>query len=130
MMMQSIINRQAFQIIRRGNTQLDKVRCISSAQLTINSATDDIPNMPQKEELKFGKTFAPHMLQIHYVKDEGGWQSPEIIPFQDLKISPAAAALHYGMFNIYGCSVFFSLHYALNLSAVLNTNNILRSRML
>ena len=93
MMMQSmILNRQAFQ------TQLDKIRCISSAQLTINSIKDNmIPDMPPKEELKFGKTFAPHMLQIHYVKDKGGWQSPEIIPFQDLKISPAAAALHYGI---------------------------------
>jgi len=98
-MIQSIINRQALRVIRRGNTQLDKVRCISSAQLTINSCTtDNIPQMPPKEELTFGKTFAPHMLQINYVKDKGGWQSPEIIPFQDLKISPAAAALHYGMF--------------------------------
>jgi len=99
-MIQSIINRQALRAIRRGNTsaQLDKVRCISSSQLTINSCTTDIPDMPPKEELTFGKTFAPHMLQIHYVKDKGGWQSPEIIPFQDLKISPAAAALHYGMF--------------------------------
>ena len=99
MMQSMIINRQAFQIIRRGNgntyTQLDKVRCISSAQLTINSCnTDNI--MPPKEELTFGKTFAPHMLQINYVKDKGGWQSPEIIPFQDLQISPATAALHYG----------------------------------
>jgi len=92
-MQSMIINRQAFQIIRRGNgntyTQLDKVRCISSAQLTINSITDDIPAMPAKEKLTFGKTFAPHMLQINYVKDKGGWQSPEIIPFQDLQISPA-----------------------------------------
>ena len=113
-MMQSIINRQAFQIIRRGNTQLDKVRCISSSQLTINSITDDIPAMPAKEELTFGKTFAPHMLQIHYVKDKGGWQSPEIIPFQDLKISPAAAALHYGVFFCCCCCrVFFLLHCAL-----------------
>ena len=111
MMMQSFINRQAFQIIRRGNTQLDKVRCVSSSQLTINSCnTDNI--MPPKEELTFGKTFAPHMLQIHYVKDKGGWQSPEIIPFQDLKISPAAAALHYGVFFCC-CRVFLLLHCAL-----------------
>jgi len=107
--MQSTINRQAFQIIRRGNTQFDKVRCISSAQLTINSIKDNmIPQMPPKEELTFGKTFAPHMLQIHYVKDKGGWQSPEIIPFQDLQISPAAAALHYGVFVLIVVFSFFS----------------------
>jgi len=53
--------------------------------------------MPSKEELKFGKTFAPHMLMMHYSEADGGWQPPEIVPFQDLKINPAAAALHYGL---------------------------------
>jgi len=36
------------------------------------------------------------MLQIYYNKEKGGWQSPTIVPFQDLKLSPASAALHYG----------------------------------
>jgi hypothetical protein len=33
----------------------------------------------------------------HYSLNNGGWQDPEIVPFQDLKLSPAAAALHYGL---------------------------------
>ncbi len=30
------------------------------------------------------------------MKNGGGWQSPEIVPFQELKLSPAASSLHYG----------------------------------
>ncbi len=76
-------------------------RAISSSQLSIHPHSNDkrdelYSKLPPKETLKFGKTFAPHMLQIHYNKDKGGWQSPTIVPFQDLKISPASAALHYG----------------------------------
>ena len=112
-MMQSIINRQALRVIRRGNTQLDKARCISSAQLTINSIKDNmIPDMPPKEELTFGKTFAPHMLQIHYVKDKGGWQSPEIIPFQDLQISPAGKFYDVISFVQYEVSAIWLLYLA------------------
>ena len=75
-------------------------RTISSARLVFNQLTEsDGSNetiMPPKEELQFGKTFAPHMLQIHYKKSSGGWEAPAIVPFQDLKLSPAASALHYG----------------------------------
>ena len=80
-------------------------RAISSSQLSIHPHSDDKLNelhskLPPKETLKFGKTFAPHMLQIHYDKKKGGWQSPTIVPFQDLKLSPASAALHYGEYSI------------------------------
>jgi len=53
--------------------------------------------LPPKEELKFGKIFSSHMLEVEYNKAMGGWQAPSIVPFHDLKISPAAAALHYGL---------------------------------
>lgn len=38
-----------------------------------------------------------HMLTIEWTK-EGNWGKPKIIPYQDLKISPAASCLHYGAF--------------------------------
>ena len=77
-------------------------RSISSAQLTIDSSMPVgmpgcPPEMPAKESLSFGKTFSPHMLRCHYVKDGGGWQSPEIVPFQNIHLSPAASSLHYGL---------------------------------
>eukprot|EP00985_Skeletonema_marinoi_P028797 scaffold26040_cov122-Skeletonema_marinoi.AAC.4 len=73
-------------------------RSISSAQLTISSdSPNNNNNIPQnKQELQFGKVFSSHMLQIPYKGGSGGWQSPEIVPFHDLKISPAASSLHYG----------------------------------
>lgn len=78
------------------NTTASSNRFISSAQLTINPAVGEA-NIPQnKKELQFGRVFSSHMLQIPYNGDSGGWQSPEIVPFHDLKISPAASSLHYG----------------------------------
>ena len=55
------------------------------------------PEMPAKETLSFGKIFSPHMLRCRYTKDGGGWQSPEIVPFQNIALSPAASSLHYGL---------------------------------
>mmetsp|Transcript_34898 Transcript_34898/g.73603 ORF Transcript_34898/g.73603 Transcript_34898/m.73603 type:complete len:127 (+) Transcript_34898:407-787(+) len=90
-------------------------RAISSANLTIqrhppleNTNTTNTTNnndemmmmMPPKEELQFGKTFSPHMLLCHYKTSKNGnsgqWEHPQIVPFQDLKLSPAASSLHYG----------------------------------
>ncbi|MHB1920811.1 MAG: branched-chain amino acid aminotransferase [Chitinophagaceae bacterium] len=44
--------------------------------------------------LIFGKNFADHMLVADY--ENGEWQTPSIIPFQHLSLSPSNAALHYG----------------------------------
>ena len=82
-------------------------RAICSAQLSIHPLPSDAlhssrKQLPPKETLKFGKTFAPHMLQVHFNKDMGGWQSPTILPFQELKLSPASAALHYGKCDVVG----------------------------
>ena len=54
-----------------------------------------IENRPAKEDLAFGTTISDHMLMVEWEK-EGGWKTPRIVPYQDLKISPAASSLHYG----------------------------------
>jgi branched-chain amino acid aminotransferase len=51
---------------------------------------------PPKESLIFGKTFTSHMLTVEWSKEKG-WSAPEIKPFQDLSLSPAASVLHYGL---------------------------------
>ncbi|KAL7539815.1 hypothetical protein ACHAXR_009621 [Thalassiosira sp. AJA248-18] len=112
--MRSLMNRTAMRIFGSKNEIIAyniTKRAISSAQLTINQVSEksNTTLMPPKEELKFGKIFAPHMLQVHYDKAKGGWQAPAIVPFQDLKLSPAAAALHYGLECFEGMKAYKSI---------------------
>lgn len=44
--------------------------------------------------LKFGRDFSDHMLLAEYANGE--WKDVKIIPFQDIKFSPAASVFHYG----------------------------------
>jgi len=44
--------------------------------------------------LPFGKHFTDHMLEVDCVNGE--WTKVQIRPFQDLSLSPALSALHYG----------------------------------
>jgi branched-chain amino acid aminotransferase len=44
--------------------------------------------------LPFGKYFTDHMLEVDYV--DGEWKQVTIKPFQNLSLSPALAAIHYG----------------------------------
>jgi branched-chain amino acid aminotransferase len=75
-------------------------RFISSSQLTIDRATDDarFANRPRKEDLTFGTTFSDHMLMIEWNK-ANQWEPPRIVPYGDLRLSPAASSLHYGTNN-------------------------------
>ena len=46
------------------------------------------------ENLVFGKVYSDHMFVADYI--DGQWQDSRIIPYDDLKLSPATSALHYG----------------------------------
>ena len=75
-------------------------RCINSSALTVTPSTGSIfenqpSEMPPKESLTFGTTFAPHMLNISYNNDD--WAKPEIIPYGKISITPGSACLNYGM---------------------------------
>jgi branched-chain amino acid aminotransferase len=48
----------------------------------------DFSNLP------FGRYFTDHMLEVDY--SNGEWQKVSIRPFENLSLSPALAALHYG----------------------------------
>jgi hypothetical protein len=50
---------------------------------------------PEVTALKFGKHFTDHMLKILYHESLGGWQRPEILPFENIVLHPAAKVLHY-----------------------------------
>jgi len=49
-----------------------------------------------KEELKFGKTFSDHMLEIDWTVQKG-WEAPRIGPYGPFAIDPSASVLHYGL---------------------------------
>jgi branched-chain amino acid aminotransferase len=43
--------------------------------------------------IKFGRVFSDHMFMMDYA--DGAWGAPRIMPFGDLRMSPAALVLHY-----------------------------------
>jgi branched-chain amino acid aminotransferase len=47
-----------------------------------------------REKSAFGTTFSDHMLLA--TCREGRWDEPEILPYRDLPMAPAASVLHYG----------------------------------
>ncbi|MFD2248219.1 branched-chain amino acid aminotransferase [Pontibacter ruber] len=44
--------------------------------------------------IEFGKIFSDHMLVADF--RDGAWQTPEIVPYGNMPLSPATSALHYG----------------------------------
>nr|XP_022900476.1 branched-chain-amino-acid aminotransferase, cytosolic [Onthophagus taurus] len=52
---------------------------------------------PDVSELKFGSVFTDHMMKAFYHEALGGWQKPEIIPFENISLHPAAKVLHYAI---------------------------------
>lgn len=54
--------------------------------------------------LEFGKYIADHMLICDYAN--GAWNTPQILPFGDLSLSPTTLALHYGQTVFEGMKAF------------------------
>ena len=54
--------------------------------------------------LEFGKYISDHMLVCEY--SHGEWNAPEIQPYADIVLSPAALALHYGQTVFEGMKAF------------------------
>ena len=44
-------------------------------------------------DLGFGRIFSDHMFMSLY--ENGSWNSPRIVPFGNIDISPGLSALHY-----------------------------------
>lgn len=61
-----------------------KVNKVSKSRIS-EVSFDDIP---------FGKIFSDHMLVADF--ENGEWKNPEIVPYGNLSLSPANAAIHYG----------------------------------
>ena len=61
------------QVTKTGKSKIDEI---------------DFNNIP------FGRHFTDHMLEVDYI--DGEWKQVTIRPFQNLSLSPALAAIHYG----------------------------------
>lgn len=56
------------------------------------------------ENLSFGSHVSDHMFLCRY--KNGGWQEPQILPFQPISLPPTALALHYGQAVFEGMKAF------------------------
>jgi branched-chain amino acid aminotransferase len=78
------------------------------ATLTSNIAVERTKNSRLKEvnfaDLEFGKHISDHMFVVDF--DKGQWGQPTIVPFGDLKFSPAMLSLHYGQSVFEGMKAF------------------------
>jgi branched-chain amino acid aminotransferase len=57
------------------------------------------------QNLEFGKIIADHMVVADF--KGGQWETPQIVPFGDLRMSPAMLALHYGQSIFEGMKAFY-----------------------
>ncbi len=69
--------------------------CCQAADLTIERNPVLKPR-PDPSTLVFGKQFSDHMLTVCW-SEAGGWEAPQIKPFQNLSLHPASSALHYSI---------------------------------
>lgn len=68
------------------------------SQLSVRlAAPHQLSPKPEADDLVFGKHFTDHMLKIAYHRRLGGWQTPEIMPLENLVLHPAAKVFHYAV---------------------------------
>ena len=62
-------------------------------KISINKA-ENLKSKPDESNLGFGQYFSDHMFTMDYI--DGEWSNAQILPYQDISISPATMVLHYG----------------------------------
>tara|TARA_B100000686_G_C16805244_1_gene989534 strand:- start:10130 stop:11182 length:1053 start_codon:yes stop_codon:yes gene_type:complete len=62
--------------------------------VVIEKNTNPKINQINFNEIQFGEIFSDHMFVCDYKNNK--WNTPKIVPYQDLLISPSANGLHYG----------------------------------
>lgn len=65
-----------------------------SYNITIHKTTASKINELDFNNIPLGMKFTDHMFVCDY--QDGNWQNPRIVPMDDIKLHPAAMALHYG----------------------------------
>ncbi|XP_015600591.1 branched-chain-amino-acid aminotransferase, cytosolic isoform X2 [Cephus cinctus] len=82
----------------RDKESIQPERSFKSSDLSVRlAAPHQLQPKPDVSALTFGKYFTDHMLKVFYYESLGGWQAPEITPFENLVLHPAAKVLHYAV---------------------------------
>ena len=75
-----------------------------TATIPVRRTTHSGINEVDFENLEFGKYVSDHMLVCDFTN--GAWQTPQILPFANLQMSPSTLALHYGQTVFEGMKAF------------------------
>lgn len=91
------------------------------------AAPEQLKPKPDVDSLQFGKYFTDHMMQVEFNKAKGGWQTPEIMPFQNISLHPAAKVFHYAvevmaLVAIFAFGILFIAHLGKNMITYLHTH--------
>ncbi|MFT3681441.1 MAG: branched-chain amino acid aminotransferase [Ferruginibacter sp.] len=77
---------------------------LTTTQISVRTTMHSKLKEVDFNDLGFGKYIADHMLVCDYA--DGGWHSPQIVPFANLSLSPTTLALHYGQTVFEGMKAF------------------------
>ena len=67
---------------------------IATKDIKINKVPQSRIHQLNPDHIEFGKLYADHMYVANY--ENGQWQTPEIVPYDNLSLSPATTSIHYG----------------------------------
>ena len=67
--------------------------------------TDKLKEKPDVSKIGFGTHFTDYMFMMDFDR-ENGWHDARIVPYEDIKISPANTTLHYGQAIFEGCKAY------------------------
>jgi len=67
---------------------------VSTIDITVKKVEKSRINQLDPNNIQFGKLYSDHMLVADY--EDGEWKQAEIVPFEDLHLSPATTFMHYG----------------------------------
>jgi len=65
----------------------------------------NLKSRPAIQDYGFGRYFSDHMFVSEFSESQG-WQSPRVIPYQNLAVDPGASVLHYGQAIFEGLKAF------------------------
>jgi len=77
---------------------------IDTQTIHIQKTTSSRLQATNFEDLKFGREFSDHMFSMEY--RDGSWQTPRILPYGPVMMSPATSVIHYGQSIFEGMKAF------------------------